>query len=66
VASDPKNKTGRETAQNGEKPACSANVANTLSKNTYTKAIAIPKARLRPKPPLLFTEETATAISVKI
>ena len=54
------------TANNGEKPDCSARVPNTLSKKINTKAIKIPNAKLAPIPPRLFTEETDTAIIVKI
>lgn len=57
---------GNHVAINGENEVCSAIVPKTLSKNIKTIPILIPIARFTPIPPLRFTEDTATAIMVKI
>ena len=59
-------KLGNHTAINGGKSDCSAMTPKTLSKNTKTMAIQMPTARFTPIPPLLFIDETATAIMVNM
>lgn len=66
MAKIPKTKLGNQVAKKGENVLCSAMVPKILSKNTKIIPIPIPMAKLIPIPPLLFTEETATAIMVKI
>ena len=66
MAKIPKTIFGNQTANKGGKLDFSANVPKILSKNTNEKATAIPMAKLNPIPPLLFIDETATAIIVSI